>query len=321
VTSASGNQPDWVRDPYAAHNRQLYVAAVGLGSTRETAEKNALGNLVAIFGQNIQVDERVSLSYQEAVKSGAAAKWSESIAVDTGIVTSAGMDFLVGAEIASVWDDGAGTHHALAVLNKTSASRIYSGLILSNQALIDNLVDIPPEEKNTLGGLARYQFAAVAADLTIPYVNLLSVIGRSTPAFKHGDDYRLEARNIARTIPVALEVKNDRAGRIHGAFAKALSELGFLSGGKDSPYKLDANISTAPVEIANNQNKFTRIEVRANLLDARTGTVLLPFNFNSRQGHLSQSEADNRAYAAAEQKISEEYVILLKNYLSQLLPR
>ena len=320
-SASSKNQPDWVRDPYSAHNRQFYVAAVGFGSSRETAEKSALGNLVAIFGQNIKVDERVSLSYQEAVNSGAVAKWSETINIDTGIVTSAGMDFLAGAEIADFWDDGAGAHYALAVLNKTSAARIYSDLIRSNQTLINNIVNIPQEERNTLSGLARYKFAAIAADMTVSYVSVLSFIGEPVPAFIRSDDLRLEAYNIARTIPLALAVQNDKAGRIHGAFARALAELGFRSGGNGSPYTIEVNISAAPVEIANNQNKFTRIEVEANLLEVKTGTVLLPFNFNSRQGHLSQAEADNRAYAAAEQIISEEYVILLNNYLSQLLPR
>jgi hypothetical protein len=42
-----------------------------------------LGNLVGIFGMSIQVDETVTASYEEAVKNGAAAAWSQNTTVNT----------------------------------------------------------------------------------------------------------------------------------------------------------------------------------------------------------------------------------------------
>jgi hypothetical protein len=313
------SEPNWVRDPYAKYDRQANVAAVGNGNTREMAEKSAFGNLAAIFGQNIHVDEKVSLSYQAAVKNGVTAGWSESTAVDTAIFTSVSMDSLGGAEIGEAWNDGKTTHYAVAVLNKAKASRLYSDMVNSNQAMIDKLVNIPPEGKDTLNGFARYQFAATVADMTRPYVNLLSVIGGPVPAFKSGDDYRLEALGIINAIPIGITVRNDKSGRIQGAFAKALSDLGLNSGGSNSQYLLDVNIATAPVELPSNPNKFSRIELKADLKDIRLSTVLLPFDFNSREGHTTVAEAENRAYAAAERKINEDYAKLLNNYLYQLL--
>jgi len=312
-------EPSWVRDPYAKYDRQANVAAVGSANSREMAEKSALGNLVAIFGQSIQVDEKVSSSYREAVKNGVTANWSDDTAVDTAITTSAGMDSLIGAEILDRWDDGI-NFYAAAVLNKVKALQTYSGIVRSNQAMIEKLTNIPSDEKNTFDGFARYQFAATIADMTTPYLNLLSVIGGALPAFKRGDDYRLEAANIYKAIPVGLSVHNDKAGRIQGAFARALSDLGFSSGGSNPPYLLVVDITAAPVVIANNTYKYTRIELKADLKETKTGTVLLPYDFNSREGHTTQEEADNRAYAYAERKINEEYASLLKSYLSSLLP-
>ena len=57
VVTTATTQPNWVRDPYAKYDRQANVAAVGFGSSREAAEKSALGSLVTFFGQDIQVDE------------------------------------------------------------------------------------------------------------------------------------------------------------------------------------------------------------------------------------------------------------------------
>jgi hypothetical protein len=253
------------------------------------------------------------------VKKGVTAKWSENTVVDTVITTSAEINSLVGAEILDRWDDGI-NFYAVAVLNKSKAIQTYSGIVNSNQTVIENLTNISPWEKYTLDGIARYQFAATIADMTAPYLNLLSLIGGAVPAFKRGDDYRLEAADICKAIPVRISVQNDKAGRIQGAFARALSDLGFSSGGNNSPYSLGVTVTTTPVVIVNSQNKFTRIELKADLKDINAGAVLFPYDFNSREGHTTQEEADNRAYISAERKINAEYAELLRNYLSQLLP-
>ena len=317
-----GGAPDWVRDPYKKFDQQLNVAAVGMGNSREAAEKDALGKLVAIFGQSIRVDERISTSYQEAVRSGAVASWSENTAIDNSIVTSAGMDTLIGAEIGDTWDNGR-DYYAAAVLNRTKALQIYSNMIRSNQAMIENLVNMPAADKNSLDGFARYQFAAMIADITVPYGNLLSSIGAPGLALgvKNGDEYRLEAQNIARAIPVGVVAANDKSGRIQGAFAKAFSELGFRSGGNNARYVLQVDIAVSPVDLPNNPNKFARMELSANLTDTSQRAVLLPYNFNNREGHTSLSEAENRLFLAAERKINEEYSKLLNDYLTQLVPK
>ena len=281
-----------------------------------------MGALIAIFGQEIQVDEKVHVVYQEAVRSGVTANWSENTRVDNTISTSTGMDTLVGAEIGEVWHDAKNnTHYAVAVLNKTKAAMTYRDMVGSNQAMINNLTNMSAAEKNTFEGFARYQFAAAVADINITYGNLLSFIGAPLPGIKKGDDYRLEAVNITKAIPVALRVQNDKSARIQGAFAKALGELGFRTGGNNSRYVLDVDVISAPVTIANNANKWARIEVTANLKDTSVNTVVVPYNFNIREGHTSQPEADNRAITAAERKIGSEYANMLNSYLSQLLPK
>jgi hypothetical protein len=323
TVAAKAAAPDWTRDPYKKFDQQSYVAAVGVANSRQEAEKDALGKLVAIFGQSIQVDEKISVSYMEAVRSGAAASWSENTSIDNTIQTSAGMDSLIGAEIGDTWYDGRNNYYAAAILNKTKALQTYSNLIRTNQAMIDNLVNMSAAEKNTIDGFARYQFAAMIADVTFTYGNLLSHIGAPSYAqgLKKGDTYRLEAQNITKAIPVGIVVRNDKSGRIQGAFAKAFSDIGFRSGGNNSRYVLNVDITVSPVDLPSNPNKFVRIELSANLTDTSVKSVLLPYNFNNREGHTSVSEAENRAFMAAERKINEEYKNLLSDYLNQLLPK
>ena len=312
--------PEWVRDPYTRFDRQSYIAIRGSGNTLAFAERSALGNLAAFFEQHIEINETAIERYQEIARDGRSAAWSVSTELETEILRHARFDSLIGAEIADVWNDG-WSYYAVAILNKPRAIQIYSNIVDANQRMIDNLLDMPVTERYTLEAFSRYQFAADIADMTAPYLNLLSVIGGFVPPFRSGDEYRLQALNITRAIPINLRVQNDTAGRLQGAFARVVSDLGFQSGGTNSRYLLDVYINTTPVVIAGSPHSWARIEVSANLIDTAFGTVLLPYNFNIREGHTTQAEANNRAVMAAERRIIEEYTHLLSEYLSRLLPQ
>jgi hypothetical protein len=313
-------KPAWVDSVDSVYSRAQYVAAVGYAADRTMSERSALANLTSIFGQSIKADQTITNTYQEAVRNGTATGWTDNIAMQNTINTTALMDTLVGAEIREVWFDSKSTWYATAVMEKAKTTQVYNEMIQANQNIINNLVTMSQTEKNSLEGFSRYQFAAAVADINITYGNVLQVIGAPLPAgLVKGDTYRIEAQNITKSIPVGITVRNDKSGKIQGAFSKSLSTLGFRSGGNNSRYMLDVNVVASPVEFPNNANKFTRIEVDARLTES--SITLLPYNFAEREGHSTQSEAENRAYASAEKKINDEYPKLLSNYLSQLLPK
>ncbi|MDR0503932.1 MAG: LPP20 family lipoprotein [Treponema sp.] len=318
----TGGRPAWVDSADDVYSRAQFVTAVGQASSREMAEANALGNLVAFFGQSIKADTTITNTYQEAVKNGVTSGWSDNLAVQNTINTSASMDTLVGAEIRDVWHDTRGNvFYAVAVMDKARTIQIYTDMILANLEMIKNLTNMSQAQRNSLEGFSRYQFAATVADLNMTYVNLINVLGAATPGgVKRGNDYRLDAQNITKSIPVGVVVRNDKSGRVQGAFAKALSDIGFQSGGNNSRYVLQVNIVVSPVVMTGNL-KYSRIELSADLTDSTNRNVLLPWTFNQREGHNTQEEADNRAFTAAERKINAEYKNLLSNYLSQMLPK
>jgi hypothetical protein len=318
----SRTKPAWVDSVENSYNRSQYVAAVGYAASRDMAEKNALSNLIAIFGQSIHADQTIINTYFEAVKNGVTTVWTDNISMQNTIKTSALMDNLVGAEIKEVWFDSKSVYYAAAVMEKAKTIQLYNEMIRANQNVITNLLSMNQTDKNTLEGFSRYQFAAIVADINVTYGNVLQVIGSPLPAgLTKGDNYRIEAQNITKAIPVGIIVKNDKSGRIQGAFAKSFSEIGFRSGGNNSRYVLNVDITVSPVDLPNNVNKFARIELGAELTDTNANSVLLPYNFNSREGHNTITEAENRAYMAVERKINEEYKALLMDYLSGLLPK
>ena len=324
VSVSTGAKPAWVDSVDSSYSRARYVAAVGYASDRASAEKNALANLAAFFGQSIQADQTSIHTYQEAVKNGWTAGWTDNLSVQNTIKTSASMDTLVGAEIKEVWlDSRNNTYYAAAVMEKAKTVQLYNEMILANQNLIDNLITMTVAEKNTIEGFSRYQFAATVADINTSYANLLRLLDSTPPAgLKTGNDYRLEATYIAREIPVRVVMLSgsqfDSGGRIADSFAKALSDYGFRTAANASPYTLELNLTLT--EEPSSQNVYARYIISANFIDTKTKQGIIPvYNINSREGHADLPRAQNRAIAAAEKRIDDEYAQMLRENFSALL--
>jgi hypothetical protein len=129
-----------------------------------------------------------------------------------------------------------------------------------------------------------------------------------------GNDYRLEAREIAKKIPLAITVENDPDGRIAAAFGAVLSAAGFRTTDQNASarYTLNVTIALNDVELPQNPNKFVRYSVDAILRDRTVNQALFPYHISGREGHTNHGEAEDRARREAEKKIRESY----SNYLS-----
>ena len=313
-------EPGWTRAGglHPRFNSQMYLTAVGFGNSRQAAEMDAFRALVSIFGVDVQADVRLTEAFRGA-EGGAGA---HQVDIGSEIVLGAGMENLVGAEIGDRWDDGRRDHFALAVLNRARATQIYSEMIRANQELIATLTNLPSEDRNSFDGFSRYQFAAAIADMNATYAAVLSAVGSPQYAqgLRTGDDFRRDAQQIAVAIPIGISVRGDRAGRVQGAFASAFASQGFRTGAGNQRYMLNVDIVLLPTD-HQGANVFARMELSANLVDTRTGAVLIPFNFDLREGHRTQSEAEHRAFLVAEQRIEREYGAMLANYLAGLVPR
>lgn len=320
--SAVSAEPEWVGNPRKAYSEAQYVSAVGYGQDRDSAEKNALGALVSVFGQQVKGETVTTSRYSEAVQAGKVTI-SEDASVNQAVQTSFDMDTLVGAEIKDTWDDKKGTVYAVAVLDKAKGALLYKDLVESNEKTIAKLTEIEAAEKNTFDSYARYDLASVIGDSNTRFLNVLSVLSPGMAASMRdsahtGDEFRLECLRIAKNIPIGVDIADDRDARVGSAFAEAISGAGFKTGTSASRYVLRGKLSLNPVELAANPNKFVRYVVDAKLTDTANDTVLFPFNISGREGHATVPEAENRAVRAAEAKIKGDYPTALSDFMTQL---
>jgi hypothetical protein len=315
----TSSQPAWISDPYNVYNRVVYLAAVGYGPSRDVAEKTALTNLTSIFGQSITSEAKTDYTYTQAVEASSSV-WSEHSDLEQAVKTSVAMDTLIGAEVKDVWKSPDDVWYASAVMDKAKTNMIYADLINQNLGTIEKLTNLSDAEKQSFDGFLNYYEAANLADANTVFATVRTVISPGSMMgenLKTGNDYRLEAARIARNIPIAVTIENDRNNRIRDAFSNALTKAGFRTGGTDSRYVLRGTLSLNEIAYQNNPFKWTRYVVDANLIDTSTGVVLFPYNINDREGHSSLSEAEVRAVSAAEKKIGGDYFNALRTFLAR----
>jgi hypothetical protein len=296
-----------------------FLAAVGHGSNRDAAGRNALTALTAFFGQSIQSELRSLSAYTEAVASGTIRVSSDTTEITEALRISVDMEGLAGAELRDYWYDQKGVYYATVVMEKAAAAKLYWDLSAANLRVINELTNIPEAEKYSLDGVVNYNRAAAVADASAVFLKVLSVIGSAEgfDTIKTGEEYRLQAAEIIKSIPIRVEVNNDRADRIKGAFAAVLSRMGFRTGGTNSRYLLDVKTIFSEV-VLDSPYKWYRYEINAELIDTKTRAVLVPYSINNRKGHIQLEEAENRTVAHAEQTIQESFGDALGEYLTRL---
>jgi hypothetical protein len=322
--NAASKAPEWVSDPHSSYPDAEYLVSVGEGSSRDRAEKNAIASLVKIFGQRVSVDSQAVQRYSEALRNGTISV-EKDMDVTQSVNSSAAFDFIIGMETPESWYDGKSGYYSIAIMQKAKSALAYGSLIDRNEENVQNLIALPESDKYTLEAYSRYTLAADIADVNAQYLSILSVLSPAA-ATLHGDartgeGLRLERAKLAEKI--GFEIKMLSANdRIKTAIAEALSAAGFKSGaGESARYLVEARVELSPVELKNNENKFSRYVLDINLRDALSGKVLLPFGKNGRSGQLTQSEADARALRAAESAVKEDFSQAFAAYIDSYVKK
>jgi hypothetical protein len=315
-------KPNWIQKPENAFNPAYYVCGIGSGSSQEKADANAFANLIAYFGQSVESTIHSIQVYNERIINNSVLLQSRD-EISSEVKLSSSMNQLIGAKIYDRWKETKKqktTYHAVAVMEKSEVIRIYTQLIDDNLVSIEKLIAMDPAENTGINAVARYYCAADIADIHTVFKNMLLVLGVSHRSTKSNTpiDYRLLAKNTAAQIPITITVQGDVDGRIKAAFAFVFSEAGFTSGSKDSRYRLDAELKIAPEE-SSSPYLFSRYTLTASLLDASNKSTVLPFSVSDREGHTTQSSADNRALIAAENKIKTDYAAMFETYLKSTM--
>jgi hypothetical protein len=181
-------------------------------------------------------------------------------------------------------------------------------MIRENENVINSLKDEAERNPATFDAYELLNLAYSVALVTDNFHSLLTVLDPSTiskqPSYGNAEAIKSLARIAGQAIIVTIRVTGDIDGRIAKAYAECFTSRGFRTNtGGTNPYLLQASFSMENADLPNPNNWiYVRYVLNCSLMN-REGVEILAFSENNREGHISQSEARERAIRTAEKLI------------------
>lgn len=319
-TSVSKNAPEWVTSADSVYNSAEYLNAVGSGQDRRSAENDALSLLVRGIIQNVSAVSDATKVISGSNEGGYETLYGYAASIETVAV----VEDIPGVNYREVWTASNGTVYVLAQINREEVGRYYRKQIDEQTSVIESEIIYANKNPGTFEALAALGNAMDVAKENQKDIAMLAGIHPDMFRLVSPDYIGFEAVAVLyareqEKIKVAVRVVGDSGERIAGAFESVLSATGIrlVSQEEESRYLLNASVTMTEIE-GNEKYEYVRYVLDAELLDSVTQKVLVPYTENGREAHISQSEAQQRAYRTVEESVKKNYKPLLQEYLDSL---
>jgi len=324
--------PLWVTDTGKAYPDRDWLIVVEAEQDVKLAERAAVTRLAQVFRVDLVSVTDANRQFAETINSVKGKKsliTSQSSDIAQELISTSVVSGLIGLQVES-WANPKGRSYANARMNRKECSARYSAMIRENEKVIGGLLEEAEREPRTFEAFQMLNLASSFAVVTDNFHSLLTVLDSSAisrrPSYGNAEAVKSLARNAGRSIVVTVGVNGDQGGRIEKAFTECLNSRGFRTsagGGVNVPgdnlYMLAASFQLEDVDLKNTTNKFARYILNYSLKDGG-GVELLSSSDNGREGHLTESEARQRAIRAAEQAIaSTGFAVNFDAFLASLL--
>jgi hypothetical protein len=317
--------PLWVYDLKAVYPDSGWLAVVEQAATRQNAESAAVDALARIFRTDVLGVTNAYMEYAQTItseKRKKTASLDESRSFAQNVTTTASVSGLIGVVTESAQDD-TGIWWANARMNRAECAAVYAKTVRENEKIIADLRADAARHPGTLDAYANLRFAVIVAQVTDDLQSKLAILdsgaARRGVAYGNTDALRAESMTIARSVLIDVQVSGDDSGRLTNALSAYLTKQGFRTG-PDGAYTLAAAYTAEPVELPNSRgHQYIRYVFQTALRD-RAGNDVFAWSENGREGHITESDARQRALRAAEDAVSEgTFAQKFNAYLDSLL--
>jgi hypothetical protein len=317
--------PLWVTDTEKVYPDRDWLVVVEAEQDAKLAERAAVTRLAQVFRVDLVSVTSANRQFAEtliSVKGKSRLITSQSNAIAQELTSISAVSGLIGLQVES-WSNSHGRSYANARMNRKECSARYSAMIRENEKVIGGLIEEAEKNPRTFEAFQMLNLAYSFAVVTDNLQSLLTVLDPSSIsrlAYGNAEAVKSLAQSVGRSIVVTVRVNGDNSGRIEKAFTESLNSRGFrTSAAGDNPYVLAASFQLEDVDLKNPSNKFARYTLNYSLKD-RGGVELFSSSDNGREGHLTESEARQRAIRAAEQHIaSNGFAVNFDAFLASLL--
>ncbi|MBI5043314.1 MAG: LPP20 family lipoprotein [Nitrospirae bacterium] len=304
-------KPEWINNPALSYPEEKYLTGVGEGDTQKSAEERAYAAIARIF--RVEVSSRsVELEKYLQVESKGKTEAQRQVAIEEMTkVTSE--KILEDVKIVQTWQDKTtARYYALAVINRShAAAALKERINILDAEAKDffrkaNEASDKFEKIRNLRRIIRALVLREAYNADFRIVNSAGT-GLESPINPGNITQELE-EFLSKEFNVYVTVAGDNSRTIRKAVIEGLNRDGF------SVLKENGQANTADLliigeaaiwkaDIPDPKWKYVRWCADFQLIDAKSGKTFGNISRTGREGHLTLSEAENKAVMAMQKEI------------------
>lgn len=314
----AGKAPNWYLSLESEYPDKDYMAAVGSSSSRRAAEEIARGELAKRFSVKVTMTSQAEQRYRDVVKGSESYSESERSIMER--VDSSAEQTLVDIKFSEPFDDGRGTVHIVAFLNRNEATGQYRNMIDRDLKTIDAMVgraDSSPTKIRSLAMIDTALQVSSHADVLIAQLDLINRAAGKLYAGKTVTQDLLKKRDeLASNISVGIFIDGDTEGKITAIAGKVLEELKFTTA-PSAPMLLNGSIKLDPNAARRADRKGVRWTLTLSLIDETGASLATIFKEQLEEG-ISDREVQAFAIKQIEKLVQKDLAKSISNYMTNV---
>jgi hypothetical protein len=317
--AGSGGKPEWIDNPKVKYPQGMYLAAVGYGSTRRSAEADAMGSVARIFKTDVRANTHFSERWSELESSKAEDEVSLFAENTKDIFISAEQD-LINIEIGETYTDDLGKVYALAYIHRSRTADIYDEKIVQTKEMTDFYMT-KYEETSDL--VRRYAYLGLASIFAYQNQILLDQLAIISPM-----DYEIVGvenrypkinslmREIASQISFSIQVENDEKGILANTIKEIINEMNFSIVDNQAMLKVVSSYHYQDVDLGRKED-FVKYEYDLSIRD-NNNKIVVSLNEKSRSGGINKEEAIAKSKSAIVNSLKKKLGVRIEKYFDSL---
>ncbi len=305
-------QPVWITNPTSPYPEQEYLVGVGEGDTPKAAEDRAYGVIARIF--KAEIDSRTTeLEKYLQIETKGKTEVQRHVAIEEMTkVTSEKV--LENVKIAERWQDKTtARYYALAAINRSHAAAVLRERVNSLDAEAKGLIKTAKETADKfekIKTLRKAIRALISRDVYNTDLRVVNPAGKGLENLINLTDITLELEVfLAKEFNVYVAVAGDNSSTVKKAVIDGLSREGFSVLRKEA----EANMADLLIigeaalwkaDIPDPKWKYVRWCSDFQLIDTKNGKTFGNISRSGKEGHLTLSEAENKAMRVMQKEIA-----------------
>lgn len=303
ASTKQNSLPGWVNNPGSAYDEDVYMVAVGSGSSLRAAQDNGYDNLARRFKVDIESVTELNNRYVSE-RSNTGLEYSNTSDLNQKIQTSVNTTIQNAQMYKSFYYKPELTHYAIVGFERRETALLLRRQISDNVMRIESIYKQADEEKDPVKTLSLlYEARELSYENQALELQRNIISGMNSPSLEgfNQDELDFKISKALSEAVVFVSATNPESKTFIPTLQEAFTSMGFQTSDNPSGANISATISTelTPVESKREDAEFVAWQVVIEALNINSNELYTEFEKTSRDASQSKEMA---------MKIAEKYL-------------